>query len=465
MKKLYSIILLQFLVITGFAQKDFLPNLYHEAYRPQFHYTPDYNNLGNPIAVVKVDTTYQMYYQYNPHNLQEGFINWGLATSTNLQEWEQKNIVIEQPQNITDSMQSAPWAGAICQHNGKFYSWINRWNDGVYMSTGSDGISWDKEIKTTGTDKLKKGESFVTWYEPTQKWIMVAYNRETTTMYLLNSSDGIAWSELSHFNYNFGFPQFFELPVDQKSDDTRWVLATEKGTYVIGNFDGTTFNLESAVQQFNLSKKLKGSVFFKDDSTNDYYVISLLKDEQFPDLPEFGQFSFPLRVSLKQFSDGIKMIQEIPESIKELYVYKKNYEWENKKVYPGTGTNLLKKLKKSEYYIKATIENINSDQFGILVRTNDGNQGADINFNTKKSDFCFMNSRIDNFVLDNSKVELEVLIDRSSVEILMNNGEYVISYPYEPEITLLKYFLYTIGGEINVDYMEAHQLKSIWNKK
>ena len=61
-----------------------------------------------------------------------------------------------------------------------------------------------------------------------------------------------------------------------------------------------------------------------------------------------------------------------------------------------------------------------------------------------------------------NKVDIEILVDRSSIEIFVDGGRYSISSSFIPAQDKLRCELYTIGGEIVVDYLEVNSLKSIW---
>ncbi len=63
------------------------------------------------------------------------------------------------------------------------------------------------------------------------------------------------------------------------------------------------------------------------------------------------------------------------------------------------------------------------------------------------------------------KIVLEILLDRASIEILGNNGEMGISTCFLPTQKEEDLVLYTQGGELFVETMEAHTLKSAWAVK
>jgi len=63
------------------------------------------------------------------------------------------------------------------------------------------------------------------------------------------------------------------------------------------------------------------------------------------------------------------------------------------------------------------------------------------------------------------KIELEILLDRSSIEIFANHGESGISTCFSPTEGEEEMLLYTQGGELFVESLEAYTLKTAWPNK
>lgn len=70
--------------------------LYSEAYRPQFHFTPDKNWMNDPNGLVYYQGEYHMFFQYNPSGDTWGNMSWGHAVSTDLVHWTQLPLAIPQ---------------------------------------------------------------------------------------------------------------------------------------------------------------------------------------------------------------------------------------------------------------------------------------------------------------------------------------------------------------------------------
>lgn len=457
--KLYLLSILLFVTATTFSKNKEENKTYNETFRDQFHFSPEINRAGSPIAIWNNDSVYHFFYQYNPFNLLSGYVNWGQATSTDLVHWKNQVMAITQPVNVSDSMQSSPWWGSVGSKNNQAVVWYNRWNDGIFKSTELDEMQFKNEVATIGTEKLIQSEPFVFWYEPDQKWVMLAYNRVEKKMYVLNANDGLNWKEVSSFAYSYGFPQLIQLKVDRKPDVSLWVLLTEKGTYMLGDFDGENFSIKSPVKSFNHAKTTGGTVAFSDKEKKRVLLMSQLECKQQADLPSNGIFTFPTQIELHEYETGIELVQQPIAEIETLHL--KGQHWENQKIYPGLNDNLLKRVKGMEFHIKGEIVNLNSDHFGFLVRSNKEQKGFEISYNVKQGILTVMGNQVD-YKISNNKLEFELLIDRSSVECYLDGGRYVFSAAFTPSPESTRYELFTSGGEVMVNWLDIFEMKSIW---
>ena len=62
--------------------------IYHEAYRPQFHFTTRRGWINDPNGCVWHDGLYHLYYQHNPFEREWENMTWGHATSPDLLHWK-----------------------------------------------------------------------------------------------------------------------------------------------------------------------------------------------------------------------------------------------------------------------------------------------------------------------------------------------------------------------------------------
>ncbi|MEX0360565.1 MAG: glycoside hydrolase family 32 protein, partial [Allomuricauda sp.] len=67
---------------------------YTEAYRPQFHFSPEEKWMNDPNGLVYNDGIYHLFYQYYPEDIVWGPMHWGHAVSKDMVHWEHKPIAL-----------------------------------------------------------------------------------------------------------------------------------------------------------------------------------------------------------------------------------------------------------------------------------------------------------------------------------------------------------------------------------
>jgi fructan beta-fructosidase len=460
MKHCFFVVIFLLISECIFSQTEVKKIWFNETYRPQFHFSPEENRMGSPISMMKTDSVYHLFYQWNPYNLLPGYVNWGHATSTDLMKWKHEGISISQPDGETDSMKFSPWWGSVEQKGDEKYAWVNSWGEGIFRYSGFKEGKWINREKTKGTEEFLMCEPFVFRYEKNNKWVMVIFNRADSTIHILNSTEGLNWNETSTFDFKYGFASLIELPVDRKTDDTRWLFLTESGNYMLGKFDGEQFELLSPLRKFDYSDMVGGSVCFNDNQKKRTLLFSELKSQQHPDLPSNGLLSFPTELFLHEYISGVELQRHPIDEIKNLFL--KSQEWIGRKIYPGINNNILASIKGETLYFKGIIDLKNCDQFGIILRSDKNMSGTEFNYSVANGQITMQGNRF-KYKPENNKMEFEILVDRSSIEFFIDGGRYVMSSTFVPEPKSQKYVLYTIGGEIMVDKMEVHRLKSVWN--
>lgn len=447
-----------FLFTLSFAQSKIIA--YDEPYRAQFHYTISENWMGSPVALFERDSIYYLYYLQNPHNLQPQYYQWGMATSTDLITWKEQPLSKLGNEIIPDSLENCMTWGSIDFSEGKAQTVFSRKRNGLFLSSSADGINWENAKKIESDLWSNDSEPFFFWHEQSKKWVIINYDREKKTIQVLNSNDLLSWEKKSEFSFKYGHPSLVELPVDGSSENTKWVLFCETGIYLICDFDGEKITPVSAIDFYDNGKSIQNSVFLKKGDHT--IMISGFSGSNYSDLPTVGMMSFPNEISLIKKSNGYSLIRK---PIKELeMLYEKDFSIKEKKVYPGLKNNPLSKLKGDCFIIKLEIDLQTCDEFNLLVRSDRMKNGSLIMYDVKRKFFNVLGKSVP-YEPINGKIEFEVLVDRSSIELFLDHGEHCFSTSFNP--TPQNYFveLVAIGGELIVDKMEAYSIKSIWPDK
>lgn len=483
MKSSHNLIILFCLFLLSIsvkAQKD----SFQETYRPQFHFTPATNWMNDPNGLIYFDGEYHLFYQHNPQGNEWGYMHWGHAVSKDLVHWQHLPIAINPDMDSTDKEYGTAWSGSAIVDKKNllglqqgdtptllaFYT-SRKCGQRIAYSTDK-GRTWKKYegnpvIAFDEQDDARDPKVF--WHDESQKYIMVLWrmpNGEKNAQgFSIYSSDNLTdWTVESHLAGFYECPDLVKLPVNRRADDTRWVIFDGDGSYVIGQFDGKKFSPETPKIQGDYGKNYYATQTFNNIPSEDGRTIQLawMRGGEYPEMPFNGQFTFPCELALKTYLDGIRLIRTPVKEIELLH--KKGEIWENKNLIPGLDKNLTKKVKGDCLHIIGTfkLESVNS--FGFVVRNSRKDTGTEIRYDATKHILSCLGKSVP-LEPEDGKIQLDILLDRTSLELFANNGKVVMSscFTASPDATNL--VLYNTGGELFVEKLEIYPVKSMYETK
>ena len=224
--------------------------VYHERYRPQFHFTPMKNWTNDPNGLVFYKGEYHLFFQHNPTGINWGNMTWGHAVSPDLVHWKQLDNAIEPDKLGTIFSGSAvvDWDNTAGFQTGDekviaciYTSAGNPFTQSIAYSNDR-GRTWKKYEKNPVLKHIIGGnrDPKVFWHAPTKKWVMALY-LDGDKYALFTSPNLKEWTKLSDVAPSGGSecPDIFQLAVDGDSKNTKWVFWAGNGNYLIGVFDGT----------------------------------------------------------------------------------------------------------------------------------------------------------------------------------------------------------------------------------
>lgn len=253
------------LVVASPAAAD---TLYHEQYRPQFHFTPAQNWMNDPNGLIWYKGEYHLFFQYNPSGNTWGNMSWGHAVSTDLVHWKQLPVAIPQDANemvfsgsvVLDKDNSSGLGTKAAPPLVAVYTSLVK-ATGVQrqsLAYSTDGGLTFKKYSGNPVLDLNSAnfrDPKVFWYAPAKRWLMTVALSDQHKVSFYSSTDLKNWTHLSDFGPAgatggaWECPDLFPLPVDGNAKKTKWVLAVGTqsiagGTgvqYFVGDFNGTTF--------------------------------------------------------------------------------------------------------------------------------------------------------------------------------------------------------------------------------
>lgn len=449
-----------------FAGED---SLYKEKNRPQLHFSSRRGWNNDPNGLVYYDGEYHLYYQHNPYEANWENMHWGHAVSTDLLHWEELTNVLYPDElgtmfsgtaaidfNNTSGFQTGdnpPIIAAYTAHK----------NLGEGDAVQTQCIAYSNDRGRTFTkykgnpviDSKAKWNSSNTrdpkifWHEDTKKWVMVLFEKDGHSFY--NSDNLKDWTYLSHLVGFWECPELFELPVDGNKYNTKWVIYGASGTYMIGDFDGRAFKPESGKLRY-VAGGLYAAQTFNNIPDSDGRRIQLGWGQiEHRGMPFKHMMLFPTELTLRSTRNGIRMFSEPIEEIKDLH--SKSHRWTD--LTPAEANEKLKSVEGELFHIKMKVQILDGTSFEFQLK---GNPIATYTMNHNKINDEFFEVGD----AESGSVDLELLVDRTSVEVFADQGRFSVVEPLrEPRNDQGLAF----GGrnfDYKIHYLEVHELKSIW---
>jgi fructan beta-fructosidase len=453
----------------------------NEPYRPQIHFTPEKNWMNDPNGLVYYDGEYHLFYQYNPDGIDWGNMHWGHAVSKDLVHWEYLPIALYPDGNSEDNDRGDAWSGCgLVDHNNicgfqkdsvkTILLFYTSYQCGQCLAYSTDkGRTWNKYKKNPlipydEQDDARDPKVF--WHEASKKYVMALYRKPggealNKGVSFYTSSNLFDWKFKSHIPGFYECPDLVELPVNRRQDEKKWVLFDGDGSYMIGSFDGEKFTPESSKQKSDFGKNYYATQTWSNIPANDGRIIQIawMKGAEFPNMPFKGQMTFPCELSLEKYKEGIILVRKPVKEIELLYL--KQNTWKEKNIIPGLNKNLTGRIKGDCLHIIGTFDIKTSDNFGFILRGNKMNQGSELSFNTKKNILSCLGQQAVIEPVD-GKIQLEILLDRSSIEVFANGGKLAMSSCFSPVENDKNLVFFTSGGELYVEKLDVFTLNSIW---
>jgi fructan beta-fructosidase len=488
--------------------------LYDETYRPQYHFTPAKNWMNDPNGPVYYKGEYHLFYQYNPFGNVWGHMSWGHAVSRDLVHWEHLAVAIPEENGIMIFSGSTvvDWhnSSGLCKEANTaepsclvaIYTGHTETLQTQNLAYSNDrGRTWMKYAGNPVLDLHMQDfrDPKVFWHEASHKWLMVAALPTLHKVRFFGSTDLKHWNALSDFGPAGGTagvwecPDLFPLPVEGEAGQTRWVLSINLNPggpaggsadqYSVGQFDGTTFvnaNPADQVLWADYGKDFYASTSFSDIPAMDGrriwlgWLLNWEYGREVPTFPWRGVQSIPRAASLKRFPEGIRLMQS---PVKELETLRQSHvSLGEMDVAAANGALLAKRVRGDALEIIAELDRGSSAEAGIRVREGKDEATA-IGVDWAKQEVFVDRAHSGDVAFDekfpgrhagpllptgSKRVKLHIFVDRSSVEVFVNDGATVISDAIFPSRESQGIELYSNEGQARIVKLEVWNLRTAW---
>jgi len=423
-------------------------SLYRESKRPQFHFSSRRGWNNDPNGLVYHDGEYHLFYQHNPYEILWQNMHWGHAVSPDLIHWTELNDAL-----YPDPLGTMFSGSAVIDKNNTA-GWGKDALVAIYTAAGKDQV----QCVAYSTDKGRTFTKFegnpvvgptrdpkVIWYEPNQEWVMALYEVAGISFY--SSKNLKDWKKESHINGFYECPEIFELPIDGDPNNTLWVAYGGSGTYLLGDFDGKTFTPKYGKYRYTHGNHYAAQTY---NNTPDGKRIQIgWGTIPTLDMPFSQMMCFPTELTLRTTKEGVRIFSEPIEAINDLH----------SKTHNLAGLNLedlnskLSTINHDLLHIKARIESLNGQGISIDYQ---GNRYVDVNADEINGEQT-PQPNPGSLVFD-----IEILIDRTSVESFFNKGQIVFVKPLGEAKKDVGLEVHANAEAINIHSFMVHELKSAW---
>jgi fructan beta-fructosidase len=469
------------LLCIAFAINCLAQNTPTPQWRPLYHFTPPVNWTNDPNGLIFLNGKFNLYYQHNPFENKWGHMSWGHTTSSDLVNW--KNLPVAIPEMISHDTTTMIYSGSAVfdKNNTSGFGSLNnppvvaiytadlrsQHKEKQYVAYSNDGgLTFKQCAKNPVIDIDKKDfrDPNVFWYAPTKQWIMTVAMVDEHQVRIYGSKNLKEWTKLSDFG-PAGFvknpwecPSLLPLTVDNNPAKVKWVLLVSAGgehgplmQYYVGDFDGHTFkndNTADKVLMVDYGDAFYAAIAWWDAPANKKILLGWLQNGRPETSPWKGQMSIPRDLLLKTTDDGLRLIQQ-PASIVTGKLlgnpgaFKSNLVINNKTMPLSAAGH----FDGNAYWIDVEFNGTGYKKAGFNVAEKDGTaKKVVVGYDAVKQELFIDctgaekdNKSAEHLVQTapmkpvNGVVKIQVLMDKSSLEVIGNGGEKVISTMIYPD--------------------------------
>ncbi|WP_295337552.1 glycoside hydrolase family 32 protein [Flavobacterium sp.] len=462
---------------------------YNEPYRPQYHFTPPTKWMNDPNGLVYLNGKYHMFYQYYPDDIVWGPMHWGHSESTDLLHWKQLPIALYPDKlgwifsgsAVIDKDNTAGFGKnamitIFTYHNDEIWKAgkKNTESQGIAYSL-DEGKTWTKYqnnpvLNNSGEQDFRDPKVF--WHQQTSRWIMALAVGDKIKLF--SSPNLKTWQEESVFKPTeksselgvWECPDLF--PMQTTSGEAKWIMIVNHGDkgpnggsctrYFIGDFDGKTFIPTQKAKWLDYGTDYYAAVTFSNTPNDKKIILGWMSNWQYatkvPTEIWRGAMTLPRELELvndkNEYHLNQKMIPQFTGLTKPLFSQNQvATPFEKKEIDLSQSEVMFSFSQPTDAII--SLSNTKGEVFtltivGNIVVTDRSNSGQ-TNF---QESFA---AKPQVMPIQDKITSVQLLLDKSSVEILLNDGKYSMTNLFFPNES------YSVLKIITKDQIPLQQLK------
>ncbi|WP_422349168.1 glycoside hydrolase family 32 protein [Flagellimonas sp.] len=485
---------------------------YTEAYRPQFHFSPEEKWMNDPNGLVYNDGIYHLFYQYYPEDIVWGPMHWGHAVSKDMVHWEHKPIALYPDEHglifsgsaVVDKNNTSgfakngesPLVAVYTYHlmEGEKAGRNDFQTQGIAYSL-DNGESWTKYEgnPVIGNDGIKDfRDPKVFWHEASQKWIMALVAGDHAKFY--QSEDLKEWKHISDFGKNHGAhggvwecPDLFPLKVEG-TDEEKWVLIISinpgapnggSGTqYFIGEFDGVRFTTDQTEAKWlDYGTDNYAGVTYNNTPNGERIFIGWMSNWDYArDTPTEkwrSAMTVPRNISLQKIGDDyflanypLASVDDLMSTILVEHLEVAAGETKSLQI-PGVHQSKIQ-FKTASKDFRLTLKNAEGESLDLamdsksktllLNRINSGKVDFQAEFGNKKH-YAPLTP------LKNELYEVSILLDWSSIEVFVDGGLVTLTDQIFPNQPFNELILENRDSTEAIQNVSVRKMESVWQSE
>ncbi len=438
-------------------------NLYTEALRPQIHFSSKRGWLNDANGMFFYNGQYHLYYQHDPFDWDgAGQKWWGHAVSPDILNWQEVQEGI-----YSHTYGDDVWSGSAVVDSANTSGFKTGTNDVIvaaFYSTGrGECIAFSNDGGLTFADYTNNPvvvhsgtgrDPHLFWYAPSNYWVMAVYDDAGGNGIQFYSTPNFRqWTFRSKiYNGFFECPDMFRLPVDGNTNNTMWLLCDASSGYQLGQFDGAVFTPATSKLAGNSGSGFYASQTFTSMAPGDKRIVRTgWAMISMPGMPFNQMLYFPTELNLRTTTNGVRLgstpIAEITNNTANVYT------WTNLNLSPGF--NPLSGIRGKMFDLKAQFTAGSAQSIVFTF------QNVTVTYDASTQQISCNGNR-QSLPPVGGGVQLEIIVDRDTIEIFGNNGQLYMPLPANNASGNSLVSLTCTGGSASFNSLTVNKLKSIW---